>query len=58
MEERNKFLEQTNNAGVMTRPVWKLMSKLEMFKRFESDDLSVSNWLAERIVNIPSSVRL
>jgi len=58
IDERNKFLEQTNNAGVMTRPVWELMSELEMFKHFESDDLSVSRWLAERIVNIPSSVRI
>ena len=57
-KERNKFLEQTNNAGVMTRPVWKLMSELEMFKHFESDDLFISKWLAERIVNIPSSVRI
>ena len=53
IDERNKFLEQTNNAGVMTRPVWELMSE-----HFESDDLSVSRWLAERIVNIPSSVRI
>lgn len=58
IDERNKFLEQTNNAGVMTRPVWELMSDLEMFKHFESDDLSVSKWLAERIVNIPSSARI
>jgi aminotransferase in exopolysaccharide biosynthesis len=58
IDERNKFLEQTNNAGVMTRPVWELMSDLEMFKHFESDDLSVSKWLTQRIVNIPSSVRI
>ena len=58
IDERNKFLHQTNNAGVMTRPVWELMSKLEMFKDCESDDLSDSIWLSERIVNIPSSVRL
>ena len=31
-ELRNKLLQVTNNAGIMTRPIWTLMSKLEMFK--------------------------
>ena len=40
----------------MTRPVWKLMSKLTMFKQCQTTDLSNSLWLEERLVNIPSSV--
>ena len=44
--------------GIMTRPIWKLMNKLDMFKNSETDDLKNSNWLEERIVNIPSSVIL
>ena len=52
------FLEYTNDHGVMTRPVWELMNRLEMFKQCETDGLKNTEWLADRIVNIPSSVRL
>lgn len=55
---QQEFLEYTNNHGVMTRPVWELMNRLEMFKHCESDELKNTEWLADRIVNIPSSVRL
>lgn len=57
-ETQRKFLEYTNNNGVMTRPVWELMSRLEMFKECEKDGLKNAEWLAGRIVNIPSSVIL
>lgn len=56
--ERDKFLAYTNEKGVMTRPVWELMHRLPMFKDAERADLSISEWLADRLVNIPSSVRL
>lgn len=52
------FLAFTNDHGVMTRPVWQLMNKLDMFKHCETDGLINTSWLEERIVNIPSSVRL
>ena len=55
---QQEFLEYTNNHGVMTRPVWELMNRLEMFKHCETDGLKNTQWLADRIVNIPSSVRL
>ncbi len=57
-EQRDLFLEYTNSNGVMTRPIWALMNKLEMFKVCQCGDLSQSLWLEERVVNIPSSVRL
>lgn len=53
-----EFLEYTNDHGVMTRPVWELMNRLEMFKDCENDGLKNTVWFAERVVNIPSSVRL
>lgn len=56
--ERNQFLEVTNSNGVMTRPVWELMINLPMFKNCQSDKLDNSIWLADRLVNIPSSVRI
>ena len=55
---RNEFLEATNAAGVMTRPAWKLLNTLEMYKYCQTDDLKNARWLEERVVNIPSSVQL
>ena len=55
---QQEFLEYTNDHGVMTRPVWELMNRLEMFRHCETDGLKNTEWLADRIVNIPSSVRL
>ena len=57
-QQRDKFLEETNSNGVMTRPIWTLMNKLEMFKNAQFDDLENSIWIEERVVNIPSSVRV
>ena len=54
--QRDKFLHATNSNGIMTRPIWKLMNKLPMYKNSQSDDLINSKWLYERVVNIPSSV--
>lgn len=56
--ERDLFLKETNDNLVMTRPIWTLMNKLAMFKECQSTDLSNALWLEERVVNIPSGVRL
>ncbi len=56
-EERDEFLRRTNEGGVMTRPIWDLMSSLPMFENFQNDGLENSRWLEERVVNIPSSFR-
>jgi perosamine synthetase len=55
--ERDRFLQTTNAAGVMTRPIWRLMSKLPMFKDCQCAELANAYWLEERVVNIPSSAR-
>lgn len=55
-DERNAFLIYTNQQGVMTRPIWRLMSELKMFKHCQHDGLKNSRWLEDRVVNIPSSV--
>lgn len=57
LEQRNAFLEATNGNAVMTRPIWTLMNKLEMYKDCQCGGLSNSEWLEDRIVNIPSSFR-
>lgn len=58
LKQRDEFLEFTNKNGVMTRPIWKLMNELEMFKDCQKDDLKNAKYLEERVVNIPSSVIL
>ena len=55
-KQRDLFLEETNSKGVMTRPIWTLMSKLQMFKDAQCGNLKNSEWLEKRVVNIPSSV--
>jgi perosamine synthetase len=56
--ERNKFLEKTNESGIMTRPIWTLMYKLPMFKNAFRLDCPISESLADTVVNIPSSALL
>ena len=58
IDARDEILDVTNKNGIMTRPVWKLMHKLEMFKDCPRMDLSVSEILEKRIINIPSSAHL
>lgn len=57
-ESQLEFLQQTNDNGVMTRPIWELMNRLPMFENCENDGLENTVWFADRVVNIPSSVRL
>jgi perosamine synthetase len=57
-KERDEFLDYSNNNGVMTRPVWHLMNDLKMFENCQTTDLTNSIYLSERLVNIPSSVRI
>ncbi len=57
-ETRDLFLKYTNDHGVMTRPAWCLMNKLNMFQNCQHDDLENSIWIESRLVNLPSSVKL
>jgi len=57
-DQRDDFLKYTNEQKVMTRPIWRLMHTLKMYKECQVEDVSNAEWLAERVVNIPSSVRV
>jgi len=57
-ETRDAFLKYTNDNGIMTRSIWRLMNKLDMFKDAQCGDLSNAEWLEDRVVNISSSVVL
>ena len=54
--QRDQFLQETNKLGIMTRPIWRLMIELPMYKNCENDGLKNSKWLVDRVINVPSSV--
>lgn len=54
--ERDAFLKYTNDAGIRTRPAWRLMNKLVMFQNCIAGDLSTANEVEDTLVNLPSSV--
>ncbi|HHF2884621.1 LegC family aminotransferase [Vibrio diabolicus] len=53
-KQRDELLEQTNAAGVMTRPIWQLMHRLPMFEHALRGDLSYSQLLEAHLINLPS----
>jgi perosamine synthetase len=55
--ERESFLKETNENGVMTRPIWQLIFKSSLYSGFQKDEQINAMYLEDRIVNIPSSVR-
>lgn len=55
--EKEEFLSYTNKNSVTTRPIWRPMHKLTMYKNCFSVDLKNTEWLVERVVNIPSGYR-
>nr|WP_281496386.1 LegC family aminotransferase [Marinobacter sp. S0848L] len=55
---RDALLKTTNGQGVMTRPIWALMNHLAMYQSCRKGDLINSQWLEQRVVNLPSSVVL
>ena len=57
-QERDEFLKYTNDNSVMTRSIWRLMNKLDMFKDAQIGNLDNAEWLEDRVVNISSSVRV
>ena len=50
------MLEITNNNNVMTRPAWTPMHKLKINQPSLRTDLINTDWLFDRLVNVPSSV--
>ena len=56
--ERDEFLKYTNDHGVMTRPLWTLLSDLPMHEHCRTDGLANARQLMDTVVNIPSSARI
>lgn len=57
-DERDNILDATNGTGIMTRPAWTAMHRLPMFVDCPRMDLSVTESLERRLINIPSSTNL
>jgi aminotransferase in exopolysaccharide biosynthesis len=53
--QRDAVLTATNDAGLMTRPVWTLMHRLSMYNKAPRAPLPVAESLERRLINIPSS---
>jgi perosamine synthetase len=56
--QRDEFLEYSYKNDIMVRPIWTLMNKLTMYRDCQTTNLDNAQWLEDRVVNIPSSVRL
>lgn len=57
--QRDTILDATNSHGFITRPVWNLMHKTEMYKFCpKMDNLDIAEDLEQRLINIPSSANL
>jgi len=53
--DRDELLKITNQAGVMTRPIWQLMHRLPMFCDAPRGDLEQSKYIEAHLVNLPST---
>lgn len=56
--KRDRILAATNDAGLITRPAWTLMSRLPQFAHCPRMPLPVAESLERRLINLPSSARL
>lgn len=54
-DQRDAVLTATNDAGLMTRPIWALMNHLPMYAHAPTAPLPVAESLEQRVINIPSS---
>jgi perosamine synthetase len=56
--QRDAILTATNDAGLMTRPVWTLMHRMPMYEAAPRAATPVAESLERRLINIPSSAGL
>jgi len=58
LAQRDRLLRECNEAGVMVRPAWTLLNRLPMYAHCQCGPLAVASSLEQRLINLPSSVRL
>ncbi len=57
-DRRDAVLAATNEADIMTRPTWQLLSSLPMYEDCPRMDLTMAESLERRLINIPSTPTL
>ena len=57
-QERDLFLEYASAKEIQARPAWTLMPHLPMYSHCQTTNIETAKWLEDRLVNIPSSVRI
>jgi len=57
-DQRDGILQAINDAGLMTRPAWRLMHQLAPYQECPRAPLPVAESLAQRLINLPSSAGL
>ena len=57
-QERDAFLALAKENNVQARPVWTLMPRLPMYNQCPAGPYPNARWVEDRLINIPSSVRL
>jgi len=57
-QQREEFLKYTNTNGVQTRPAWVLLHTLPPYKNCQHMETPNAEYIVNRLVNIPSSVRV
>ena len=55
-QQRDRMLKETNKNKVMTRPAWIPMHKLEINQDCQTAEMSNTEWLFDRLINVPSSI--
>ena len=56
LEQRNQILAATNNASLMTRPIWVPMHRLAQFSSGLSMPVFVAEKLEAQLINMPSNL--
>jgi perosamine synthetase len=57
-DQRDAVLVATNNAGLMTRPIWTLMHRLAPYRNCPKMELPIAESIERRLINLPSSAFL
>ena len=57
-KQRDEFLEYSNDNGVQTRPAWALLHTLPPYRQCQHTETPNAEYIVDRLVNIPSSVRV
>ncbi|GKT11116.1 MAG: perosamine synthetase [Thiomicrorhabdus sp.] len=55
--DRDTFLAESNALNIQTRPLWRPMHQLEIYQNCLRTELPNTEYLASRLVNIPSGVK-